>query len=61
MSRAIHRLKAVTVGQTTKAGLYSDGGGLYLQVTAAGVRSWLFRYMRQGRARGMGLADRDAA
>lgn len=55
MSRAIHRLKAVAVAQTTKPGLYSDGGGLYLQVTAAGVRSWLFRYMRQGKARGMGL------
>lgn len=55
MSRAIHRLKAVAVAQTTKPGLYSDGGGLYLQITAAGVRSWLFRYMRQGKARGMGL------
>jgi hypothetical protein len=55
MSRVIHRLKAVAVAQTTKAGLYSDGGGLYLQVTTAGVRSWLFRYMRQGKARGMGL------
>lgn len=55
MSRGIHRLKAIAVAQTTKPGLYSDGGGLYLQVTIAGVRSWLFRYMRQGKARGMGL------
>lgn len=31
------------------------GGGLYLQVTPAGVRSWLFRYMRAGKARAMGL------
>jgi integrase len=35
--------------------LYGDGGGLYLQITPAGVKSWLFRYMRQGKARGMGL------
>ncbi|WP_332262250.1 tyrosine-type recombinase/integrase [Paraburkholderia sp. SOS3] len=39
----------------TKPGLYADGGGLYLQITAAGVKSWLFRYMRNGKARGMGL------
>lgn len=55
MSRAIHRLKAVAVAQVGTPGLYSDGGGLYLQVTRAGVRSWLFRYMRNGKARGMGL------
>jgi integrase len=55
MSRTLHRLKAVAVAQMTKPGLYSDGGGLYLQITPAGVRSWLFRYMRNGKARGMGL------
>lgn len=55
MSRAIHRLKAIAVAQITSPGLYSDGGGLYLQVTPAGVRSWLYRYMRNGKARGMGL------
>ncbi|WP_229285499.1 tyrosine-type recombinase/integrase [Burkholderia pseudomallei] len=45
----------MTVVKTTKPGLYADGGGLYLQITTAGVKSWLFRYMRNGRARGMGL------
>ena len=55
MSRTIHRLKAVAVAQMNKPGLYADGGGLYLQITPAGVRSWLFRYMRNGKARGMGL------
>ncbi|WP_150681223.1 tyrosine-type recombinase/integrase [Pandoraea pneumonica] len=43
------------VTKTTKPGLYADGGGLYLQITKAGVKSWLFRYMLSGRARGMGL------
>src|SRR5450830_330223 len=55
MSRSIHKLKAVTVTQTSKPGLYGDGGGLYLQITTAGVKSWLFRFMRNGKARGMGL------
>jgi integrase len=36
-------------------GLYGDGGGLYLQVTPQGSRSWIFRYERDGRTRKMGL------
>jgi hypothetical protein len=32
-----------------------DGSGLYLRITAAGVRSWLFRYTVNGRERYMGL------
>ena len=55
MPRAINRLSQVTVSRTTKPGLYADGGGLYLQITSAGVKSWLFRYMRANKARGMGL------
>ncbi|KVF56748.1 integrase [Burkholderia cenocepacia] len=55
MPRAINRLSQLTVAKTTKPGLYADGGGLYLQITTAGVKSWLFRYMRNGKARGMGL------
>lgn len=55
MPRAANRLSPLTVTKTTKPGLYADGGGLYLQITAAGVKSWLFRYMRAGKARGMGL------
>ena len=37
------------------AGRCGDGHGLYLQVTDAGVRSWLLRYERHGRERWMGL------
>lgn len=55
MARKIHRLTALAIGRATQTGLYGDGGGLYLQITPAGVKSWLFRYMRQGKARGMGL------
>lgn len=55
MTRGIHKLKALTVEKARDPGLYGDGGGLYLQITKAGVKSWLFRYMRNGKARGMGL------
>ncbi|MEQ5837885.1 tyrosine-type recombinase/integrase [Paraburkholderia acidicola] len=55
MAHAINKLSATQVNKLTKTGLYSDGGGLYLQITKGGVKSWLFRYMKSGKARGMGL------
>jgi integrase len=55
MAKAVNRLTQAFVNRTAEAGDYCDGHGLYLQVTKAGVKSWLFRYMRQGRARYMGL------
>ncbi|MGH7088036.1 MAG: tyrosine-type recombinase/integrase, partial [Stellaceae bacterium] len=36
-------------------GMYHDGGGLYLQVGAGGAKSWIYRFMLDGRARAMGL------
>jgi integrase len=36
------------------AGLFSDGGGLYLNVTATGTRSWLFRGTIKGRTTAAG-------
>jgi len=50
----MHRLTAVAV-RKVGPGKYADGGGLWLQVTPEGVRSWVFRYTRQGRERYMGL------
>ena len=55
MARQQNRLTALKVTKLTKRGLYADGGGLYLQVTPAGVKSWLFRYMEAGKTFGMGL------
>ena len=43
------------VAQLNKAGRYGDGHGLCLQVTPAGVKSWLLRFERNGRERWMGL------
>lgn len=50
-----NKLNQMTVTRLKEPGLYADGGGLYLQITKTGVKSWLFRYMREGKARGMGL------
>ncbi|MDR5743242.1 tyrosine-type recombinase/integrase [Caballeronia sp. LZ029] len=55
MAKAINRLSQAFVNKTAAPGDYCDGNGLYLQITKNGVKSWLFRYMRQGRARYMGL------
>jgi len=57
MARTIRRLKALTVTRTTRPGLYPDGGGLYLQVTGASAKSWLFRYRFGGRERQAGLGS----
>lgn len=55
MARQLNKLTALQVNKIDKPGLYGDGGGLTLQVTKAGVKSWLFRFMRNGKAYGMGL------
>ncbi|MGJ3264307.1 MAG: tyrosine-type recombinase/integrase [Salinarimonas sp.] len=38
-----------------KPGRYGDGGGLWLQVSPSGTKSWALRYSREGKARQMGL------
>ncbi|MBB3288763.1 MULTISPECIES: site-specific integrase [unclassified Rhizobium] len=51
----VNKLTDQGIKALTKPGLYSDGLGLYLQVSAFGTKSWLFRFMRDGKARKMGL------
>jgi len=55
MARVVNRLSALAVSRARKPGRYPDGGGLYLQVTPQGVRSWTFRFERGGKERQMGL------
>ncbi len=55
MARQLERLTALQVKKLNKPGLYGDGGGLTLQITQAGVKSWLYRYMIEGKPFGMGL------
>lgn len=52
--RGEKRLSARQV-QTLGAGYHADGAGLYLQVTKAGNRSWIFRFQLNGKRREMGL------
>jgi len=57
MVKMIHRLTAT---KFVEAGLYGDGGGLYLQVTQGvhgPAKSWLFRYRFEGKRRDMGLGS----
>src|SRR6202011_6399234 len=42
--------------ETLGEGYHADGGGLYLQVSGTGGRSWIFRYQHnKGKRRDMGL------
>jgi integrase len=43
--------------KTKKPGMYGDGKGLWLFVGPGGAKSWLLRYMIDGRAREMGLGS----
>jgi integrase len=55
MARRIGKLPPVALQKAMKPGMHADGGGLYLQVTASGAKSWIFRFMLNRRAREMGL------
>jgi integrase len=43
-TRQLNRLSAKTAASRREPGLYCDGGGLYLQITRSGSKTWIFRY-----------------
>jgi Arm DNA-binding domain len=58
------RLTALFVkSKKLAAGMYCDGGGLYLNVRDSGSRSWIFRYRERGASKqrdlGLGSAGQD--
>jgi hypothetical protein len=55
--RTLSRLKPLTVERVKTVGMHADGGGLYLQVKAATAKSWIFRFVQDGRERHMGLGS----
>jgi integrase len=58
MGRATNKLSVKFVERNDlKPGLYGDGNGLYLQVSAQETKAWVFRFMMAGRARKMGLGE----
>lgn len=57
MTRSLHKLTAAKVAALIKAGTqgrHGDGGGLYLQIDGNSA-AWLFRYIRHGHERQIGL------
>lgn len=57
MGRQIDKLTTRKVDTTKAPGRHSDGGGLYLNVTESGAKSWLFMFKKAGRRREMGLGS----
>jgi hypothetical protein len=47
MARSIDRLTDKSVRAKKGKGYYLDGEGLFLQVTATGARSWIFRFKQK--------------
>ena len=57
MPLKLNKLTSLGVVRLKTAGYYGDGGGLILQVSTTGAKSWLFRYKRAGRIRELGLGS----
>ena len=61
MARGINKLSARAIAVAKEPGLYGDGGNLYLQVADIDghgpTKSWVLRYMIDGRPRKMGLGS----
>ncbi len=55
-----NRLSVTKIRTLDKPGAYADGNGLYLQVrksSSSVSKSWILRYMRNGKAHNMGLGS----
>jgi integrase len=57
LARTVQKLTPLKVARLAAPGMYSDGAGLYLQVTASGAKSWIYRFSLRGKAREMGLGS----
>ena len=55
MAKTTRRLTAIKTQSLKVPGVYPDGAGLYLRVKDTGAKSWVFRYMLNGRPRYLGL------
>lgn len=57
VARKTDQLSAKGIASKKRPGYYADGGGLYLQVSRSGSKSWIFRYMLNSKEREMGLGS----
>lgn len=55
MAAGLNKLSALQVQKAKDPGYYGDGGGLWLQISKLGGKSWVFRFTYHGKAREMGL------
>jgi integrase len=55
MRGGLNLLSSTKIESVTEPGYIHDGGGLYLQVSKGGGKSWIYRYTAGGRRREMGL------
>lgn len=56
MPRKVSKALTPLQVKNAKPGRHADGDGLYLLVKETGARSWVYRYMIDGRARDLGLS-----
>ncbi|HEV7291970.1 MAG TPA: integrase arm-type DNA-binding domain-containing protein [Devosia sp.] len=57
MARQLNKLSAIGVAALTKPGRHSDGGGLYLSISANGGKRWVFLFRWNGKPTEMGLGS----
>lgn len=57
MPQILKKLSESFVNSDLHSGYYADGGGLYLQVSISGTKSWIYRFSIAGRVRDMGLGS----
>ena len=57
MARTLYRLTDKIVRNLAAPGYHADGGGLFVQLSRAGTKSWVYRFTRKGRSRDMGLGS----
>jgi integrase len=55
MARQLEKLTAREVDVATTPGYLHDGGGLYLQISGSGSKSWVYRFTFNGKRRESGL------
>ncbi|MBT4890192.1 MAG: tyrosine-type recombinase/integrase [Rhodospirillales bacterium] len=59
MAREVDKLSALQIKSLNKVGRYSDGNGLYLQISRFDTKAWIFRFTLNGKPRQMGLGPID--
>lgn len=55
----VNQLSALKIKSISTAGYHLDGSGLYLKVTPAGTKSWIFKYALNKKTVEMGLGSID--